>query len=243
MSSLFMFFRLSKTMTYASYICAFGPHPDDVEVGCGGLLHKTAKEWKKNIIIDLTPSQMSTRGTPETRIQEWNRAASILWVQRKNLWLDDGLLKDDERHRLAIVREIRTYRPEIILVPYINDRHPDHEIVPLLIKNAIFFSWLQKYECDWLPPHRPRLLLQYMIRDFFQPDIIVSLDQSDIDAKMQAFTSYWSQTETNKHCFDYMKARAVTLWFQIKSDFWEWFATFGDKIWVNSLDDIVTWFW
>lgn len=229
-------------MTYASYICAFGPHPDDVEVWCGWLLYKTAQQGKHNWIVDLTPSQLSTRGTPDQRQQEAQYAADILWVQRKNLWLDDGALRDDDRHRQEIVRQIRTLRPEIVLVPYINDRHPDHEVTPVLIKNAVFFAWLGKYECDDLAPHRPRLLLQYMIWDFFDPDIIVALSEKDMQTKMTAFTSYGSQNQTNNHCFAYMQSRAVTLWFQIKQPFAEWFKTFGDKIGVKSLDDVLTGF-
>ena len=46
---------------------AFGAHPDDVELGCGGTLAKLVSEGNKVGIIDLTQGELGTRGTAETR--------------------------------------------------------------------------------------------------------------------------------------------------------------------------------
>ena len=47
-------------------ILAFGAHPDDVELGAGGMLAVHAAAGKKVGIIDLTRGEMGTRGTPES---------------------------------------------------------------------------------------------------------------------------------------------------------------------------------
>ena len=46
-------------------ILAFGAHPDDVELGCGGTIIKEIKAGKKVGIIDLTRGELGTRGTAE----------------------------------------------------------------------------------------------------------------------------------------------------------------------------------
>ena len=67
-------------------ILAFGAHPDDVELGCGGTLAKAVADGKKVGIIDLTEGEMATRGTPDIRSKESIAASKILGVSfRYNL--------------------------------------------------------------------------------------------------------------------------------------------------------------
>ena len=54
-------------------ILAFGAHPDDVELSAGGTLAKHVDMGYKVGIIDLTPSQLSTRGTVENQGQRGGR--------------------------------------------------------------------------------------------------------------------------------------------------------------------------
>lgn len=116
-------------------------------MGCGGTLYKTALQGKYNVIIDLTPSQLSTRGTPETRQQEAQEAARILQAyHRENLGLEDLQLQDDDMHRQIIAYQIRKWKPEIIMFPNSVDRHPDHESTAKLIKSSIFVAGLAKYD-------------------------------------------------------------------------------------------------
>ena len=45
-------------------ILAFGAHPDDVEMGCGGTIAKSTASGKTVGIIDLTRGELGTNGTP-----------------------------------------------------------------------------------------------------------------------------------------------------------------------------------
>ena len=45
-------------------LLAIGAHPDDVEVGCGGLLIKMAQRGYRTGIVYLTRGEMGTGGTP-----------------------------------------------------------------------------------------------------------------------------------------------------------------------------------
>ena len=61
-------------------ILAFGAHPDDVELGCGGTIAKEVSLGKKVGIVDLTRGELGTRGTIATRDKESAKAAAILGV-------------------------------------------------------------------------------------------------------------------------------------------------------------------
>jgi LmbE family N-acetylglucosaminyl deacetylase len=59
-------------------ILAFGAHPDDAEIGCGGLLLKLKDRGYRTGIVYLTVGEMGSRGTPEIRRQELMAAAKVL---------------------------------------------------------------------------------------------------------------------------------------------------------------------
>jgi N-acetylglucosamine malate deacetylase 1 len=78
-------------------ILAFGAHPDDVELGCGGTIIKMVAEGKICAIVDLTKGELGTRGTEETRKAEATDSAKILGViARENLGMKDGFLENTE---------------------------------------------------------------------------------------------------------------------------------------------------
>ena len=51
-------------------LLAIAPHPDDVELTCGGTMLKMAEAGYRTGILDLTRGETGTRGTPETRLKE-----------------------------------------------------------------------------------------------------------------------------------------------------------------------------
>ena len=51
------------------HILAIAVHPDDLELGCGGVLAMHAQMGQKTGIIDLTRGELGTRGTPELSVQ------------------------------------------------------------------------------------------------------------------------------------------------------------------------------
>ena len=54
-------------------ILAFGAHPDDVEMGCGGTIAKSTSSGKTVGIVDLTKGELGTNGSPEERKKEARR--------------------------------------------------------------------------------------------------------------------------------------------------------------------------
>ena len=92
-----------KLMDRSIDILAFGAHPDDVELGCGGTIVKEVKLGKSVGIIDLTRGELGTRGTPEIRDEESANAAKVMGIDfRENLGFKDGFFKNDESHHCLL---------------------------------------------------------------------------------------------------------------------------------------------
>lgn len=226
---------------YWSYIMAFGPHPDDADYWCGASLCSSSADGKHNIVVDLTPSQLSSRWDCEWRCMEAQESAKVMWLKHRfNLGMEDLKIKDDEFHRMQIAIMIRKYKPEIIMLPNFVDRHPDHEETAKLIKNSIFVSWLSSVDYQWLQQHRPRLVMEYMIWDDFEPDLVIWFGEDIYMQKMKAINCFASQRDTNAWAKNYFASRSMKLWRKVGRQYWEWFRVISWFIGVDSLYNIYT---
>ena len=72
-------------------VLAIGAHPDDIELGCGGLLLSLADRGYRFALCDLTAGEAGSRGDKETRAQEAKAAAAALGASaRECLGLPDS---------------------------------------------------------------------------------------------------------------------------------------------------------
>jgi len=172
-------------------ILAFAPHPDDVELGCGGSLILAADKGWKVAVADLTDGEMSSRGTPELRQQEIQRATALLGLTaRYSIGLPDSAIGTSPEHREPVIELIRQTRPRIVLAPYWEDRHPDHVRASYLVKEASFFAGVGKLGPG--KPHRPPWLFYYLLHTPFAPTFI--MDVSSVwHRRMAAVRAYESQ--------------------------------------------------
>ena len=179
-------------------ILAFGAHPDDVELSCGGTIFKEIQNGKTVGIIDLTKGELGTRGTAETRKVEAANAAKILGVSfRENLNFSDGFIMNDKAHQLEIIKKIRQYRPEIVLCNAVDDRHTDHGKASQLVSDACFLSGLIKVKTiddqgNEQGPWRPSKVYHYMQWKNVQPDFVVDVS-GYLPVKLAAALAYKTQ--------------------------------------------------
>ena len=173
-------------------ILVFGAHPDDVELGCGGTIIKEVQKGKRVGVIDLTRGELGTRGTSKIRDKETKRATEIMGVAiRKNLNFKDGFFKDNEQHKLVLIKEIRRFQPDIVLTNSPSDRHPDHARGSQITVDACFLSGLEKIETDqkiW----RPKAIYHYIQFNTLIPDIVIDISKQ-MDLKIKAVKAYESQ--------------------------------------------------
>lgn len=178
-------------------ILAFGAHPDDVELGCGGTIAKLVSEGKIFAIVDLTKGELGTRGTDETRRVEAGNAMKILGVSaRENLEMKDGFLENSEEYQMRIVKMIRKYRPEIVLANAIDDRHPDHAKGAKLVSDACFLAGLRKIQTvlDGEPQEvwRPKQIFHYIQWKNIEPEFVIDISEH-LDKKIEACMAFKTQ--------------------------------------------------
>lgn len=178
----------------SSNILVLGAHPDDADLGVGGIIAKLAAGGYSVIMADLTAGEMSSRGTVDERKLEAQEAGKILGVtERVCLGLPDSKLDNNEGQRLEIVACIRRYTPKYILAPMTPDRHPDHCAAHVLVRDAHFLSGLHKLEMD-APPHRADRIFYYhaYYESMTTPTMVVNVSET-YERKIAALRAYVSQ--------------------------------------------------
>jgi len=125
------------------------PHPDDAEYGVAGTVAKWVREGKDVIYIVCTNGdkgtddpQMLPEKLTQIREKEQLAAAKVLGVKDVIFFrYEDQSLEDTPEFRKEIVRQIRTYKPEIVVTsdPYRRYIwHRDHRITGQVVMDAVF---------------------------------------------------------------------------------------------------------
>jgi LmbE family N-acetylglucosaminyl deacetylase len=110
-------------------ILAIGAHPDDIELGCGGLLLKASRQDHHNIFM-YTLTRGGASGDPEERTKELLQSAKFIGAKR--LWVDNfedtklSLSSDLINH---IEFFIKKADPDIVLTHSLGDTHHDHRAI------------------------------------------------------------------------------------------------------------------
>lgn len=173
-------------------VLAFGPHPDDIEIGLGATIAKQVALGHQVGLCDLTAGEMGSNGTVEERLAEAERACVVLGARwRTNLRLPDRGIGHDPTQLRTAVELIRRARPRIVVLPYWSDRHPDHAAASHLLSEAVFTAGLRRYDANgdaW----QTDSVCYYFINDMAPPSFVV--DVSDhYETKRRALACHASQ--------------------------------------------------
>ena len=173
-------------------LLAFGPHPDDLEIGMGGTIVRHTSLGMRVGLCDLTAGEMGSNGTPEERLAESEAARLVLGAAwRMNLRWPDRRIGKDPAHLEEAVAFIRRHKPRVVAIPYWSDRHPDHVAASELLTEASFNAGLRRYvapgeawKADWI--------CYYFINDSATPSFVI--DVSDYyEQKRLALECHTSQ--------------------------------------------------
>jgi bacillithiol biosynthesis deacetylase BshB1 len=175
-------------------LLVFGPHPDDIEIGLGGIVAKHAALGHRVGLCDLTAGEMGSNGTVDERLAEAESARAVLGAAwRLNLRWPDRAIGGNIDHVKSAAIVIRRARPRAVAVPYGRDRHPDHVAASQVLTDAVFNSGLRRYDAGPdAEPWRPDWICYYFINDSAPPSFVV--DVSDhYDTKRRALACHASQ--------------------------------------------------
>ena len=192
---------------------AVTPHPDDCEGGCGGTLAKWIKEF--GTVASVVMCTNGNKGTgdrgmtsaklADTRVVEQRNASDIVGVTDVVfLGHPDGGLEDTELFRSQVTREIRRFKPDLILCidPYrtTSHTHRDHRKSGQVALDAAFsYAWSYQHfpehiTEEGLEPHRVEQAFLWGSED---PNVFINI-QKYLDIKVDSLGAHASQMSSTR---------------------------------------------
>jgi LmbE family N-acetylglucosaminyl deacetylase len=189
---------------------AITAHPDDIEFSCAGTLARWAKAGTHVTYVLCTSGDVGIDepGMTRERATEIREAESRLAAEIAGaldivfLQEPDGLLQPTLELRKKLVREIRRYRPEVVVSgdptvvwagdDYIN--HPDHRAAAQAALDAVFPAagqpnLFQELEAEGLKAHKVR---KVFVTSWGEGGLCVDIGET-IDIKIEALRAHKSQ--------------------------------------------------
>jgi LmbE family N-acetylglucosaminyl deacetylase len=180
------------------------PHPDDTELGAGGLVAQLASRGARVVYVTVTDGgcgtideSMSWEELALTRRREQKEAARILGISEL-IWLGyrDTEAQASPRLRDQIISLIRAQRPDLILTvdPWLTyEAHRDHREVGWAVSEAFLLSSLPNVNRadlqTGLKPHHAKYIAYYWTR---KPNFYVDIS-AWMDLKFRAIAAHKSQ--------------------------------------------------
>ena len=120
-----------------------GAHPDDAEFHAGGLILQYRRAGHVVKMVSATDGgagHQTLSGAPlaAIRSREANAAAALVGASAE-LWpFPDGRLEPTLALREWVIREIRSFRPDLVLTHRTCDYHPDHRAIGQAVQDASY---------------------------------------------------------------------------------------------------------
>lgn len=185
-------------------------HPDDIEFSCAGTIARWVQAGCRVVYVLCTSGEVgfsntdiSKEAAAETREAEQRQAAKIVGVDELIFLREpDGMLQATMDLRKKLVREIRRFRPEVVVCgdptivwagdTYIN--HPDHRAAAAAALDAAFPAagqplLFQEFEDEGISAHKPR---KVYVTVWDEADVFVNIEET-IDVKIAALRAHASQ--------------------------------------------------
>jgi LmbE family N-acetylglucosaminyl deacetylase len=185
-------------------------HPDDIEFSCAGTVARWAKAGAKIRYVLCTSGDvgiaepgMTRQRAAEIREAESLEAARIAGVSEVVFLREpDGMLQPTLDLRKKLVREIRRFKPEVVICSdptvvwagdnYIN--HPDHRAAGTAALDAVFPAagqpnLFEELEGEGLKAHKTR---KVYVTGRYQNELFVNIEDT-IDLKVAALRAHASQ--------------------------------------------------
>lgn len=200
-------------------------HPDDPEFGAGGTIARLAAQGAEVTYVVVTDGSkgspepgMTSAQLVELRQEEQRAAAHLLGVKRVNfLGFPDGQIYNNEALREALVRQIRHYRPNLLITHDPTTRfwrgnrlnHPDHRAVGDTALDAVFplardrLNYLH-HEEEGLEPHK---VLDLLLTGSNEANFAVDISEA-LDLKIRAICAHGSQIKEPEALRERMTAYA-----------------------------------
>jgi LmbE family N-acetylglucosaminyl deacetylase len=124
-------------------VIAFGAHPDDCDIGAGGVAAKYAAQGHKVRFVSVTNGDAGHQSQGGgalalRRREEAKEAGRRIGIEYITLDNHDGELLPTLQVREQIIRQMRLWNADIVIAPRPNDYHPDHRYTGILVEDAAY---------------------------------------------------------------------------------------------------------
>ncbi|WP_439558471.1 PIG-L deacetylase family protein [Dyadobacter sp.] len=165
-------------------IIVFGAHPDDCDLGAGGIASIYSSMGHKVKFVSLTNGDAGHQDIgggelAKRRLAETKEVAKRLGISYDVLDNHDGELFPTLENRLAVIRKIREWNADVVIAPRTNDYHPDHRNTGVVVQDAAYLVIVPNILSS-VPPLTKNPVFLYF-RDRFQkpnpfrPDIAIDI--------------------------------------------------------------------
>ena len=180
-------YRIRSTMSEEPLrLLVLGAHPDDAEFHAGGLA-KIYRELGGVVkMVSLTDGSAGHFQRPPAELGPIRRAEAaaagrVIGATYETWDIPDGQLMPTLEVRQRVIREIRTFAPDLVLTHRTCDYHPDHRAVGQLVQDASYLVTVPNVLRD-VPALRKDPAVAYMADTFSKPNRMaadVVLDVTD----------------------------------------------------------------
>lgn len=182
-------------------IMTIGAHPDDCELGSGGVCLKYAALGHKVKYVyttngDAGHQTLGGRELAAIRACEVKNACAAGNFEYEIMDNHDGYLEASIANRDNLIRIIREFKPDIIFTHRFNDYHTDHRNTSLLVQNTAYLLMVPNI-CPDAPALKYNPIIMYLSDNFvkpvpFEPTVIVGIDDV-FKAKLKMLECHKSQ--------------------------------------------------
>ena len=201
-------------------------HPDDPEFLAGGTVAGLAKEGREIAYVIVTNGDKGSgdRGVTSEQLrpireEEQRQAARVLGVERVEfLGYEDGEVEDTRDLRRDVTREIRRWRPDLIITlnphrTYDNfpGWHRDHRTTARVVLDCVYPLARDHLSFPELLPHyEPHTVREVYLIQWEQPRLVIDITET-MELKLEAIRCHASQVGDFKAVETRMRNRAVTI--------------------------------
>lgn len=118
---------IAERRMHCSIVLAIGAHPDDVEIGCGGIILRHRSQGDHVAVLTLSGGEHG--GAVSERVEEARRAADILGAELFLGTLRDAAISEGRDTISLIETAVRDVQPTIVYTHSLQDGHQDHRSV------------------------------------------------------------------------------------------------------------------
>lgn len=180
---------------YGKRVLFLGAHPDDIELGCGALIHHIAG---RSQLLCVTLSDNQKNPALKNIVREHYQSMKVLGVEKENILLGPfttRVFPDARQEILEYFLKLRKdFQPDIIFVHSRQDVHQDHNTMTEEALRA--FRGITVLGFD-------------VVRSSygFFPHFLIEVSEEDVKAKIEALSQY--ATYRDKYYFNSELTRSI----------------------------------